>query len=321
MTMNVSDDDRAPERILGSLCERADLSAASQGATGPRARDLRRDEDREGASPVVILSRRGSVERSIRRAILPFSAVRIRINAQACDRVGVMPEGMEFPIEQRSMAAACDDSRGHEPAARCANSPERSAGSPMASVRPQRLQELNAMTAALARDFPQTNGGHACGARAIPSGDRRAVVHHPRCADVGRRAAVARGLCQRRQSAARALASTCARESAIRSSLGATRWRVVRQLLVESVMLSLAAGMLALLISFAGIQILLVIRRRNRQAGWMDFSMDAGGIPLPRVSLCRRGHPLWRGSGAATFPVGRGNEMLRAVVRQNGHGR
>jgi putative ABC transport system permease protein len=134
--------------------------------------------------------------------------------------------------------------------------------------------ELNSIAAALARDFPGTNSGtRARIDRLRPGiGAPWLVIFGAMMAAVGLLLLVS---CANVANLLLVRSIQRSREISIRASLGATRWRIVRQLLIESVMVSAAAGLIALPLSSAAIRLFVTLSDEIGRPFWMNFSMDA----------------------------------------------
>jgi predicted permease len=269
-TMNVSDEGRAPERFQGPY-----LSVNAFKLIGQRpllGRDFLPEDDRPGAAAVVMLgngvwkNRYGSDPSVIGRTI--------RVNEVPSTVIGVMPEGFKFPTnadlwqplaQLPRLTEQQRDVRNLQVFGRLADK----------VTLPQAQAEMATITATLAKDYPNTNKDIT--ARVISFNDRvnGGPIKLVFLSLMGAVAFVLLIACANVANLLLARSASRAREMSVRLSLGASRWRIVRQLLVESVLLSIISGLLGLGLAYVGVRLFDAATADSGKPYWIQFTMDA----------------------------------------------
>jgi putative ABC transport system permease protein len=266
--VNVADETHAPERFLGAF-----VSANTFGLLGMRpllGRDFRPEDDRDGAEPVALIGH--DVWRNRYESDANIIGRRIRVNGITSVVIGVMPEGMLFPLRSAvwtPMAAVDRISRTNRE-----NRRFRAFGKLKSGVTAQQADaDLRRITAALATQYPTTNANieGAVGAMRMGIGG---PIRPLLGSMMGAVALVLLIACANVANLLLSRAASRAREVSVRMSMGASRWRIVRQLLIESLLLAAVAGTVGLFLSVGAIRLFWATASQTDPPYWMHFAMD-----------------------------------------------
>jgi len=269
-TLNVSDAGRPPERYNGAVISANIFHLLDvRPLLGPGFTD---EDDKFGAPPHVVLGYGVWQARYGGRSDIIGQSV--RIDELLATVVGVMPPAMQFPPNTDVWLPM-----GQSTIVRGQGRQIRSyqvIGRLSKGVTPAQAQgELSAIVARLAHDFPKTNEGIV--PTMVPYNERQngTQIKVLFWSLMGAVAFVLLIACSNVANLLLAKAANRARELSVRISLGASRWRIVRQLLVESVLLALASGVVGFGLSVLGIRWFDAVTQDAGKPYYMDFRLDA----------------------------------------------
>ncbi|MEW6127980.1 MAG: ABC transporter permease [Acidobacteriota bacterium] len=246
-----------PFRLRGAMVTHELLPLL--GVSPEQGRFFSAEEDKPGAR-AVILSHRVWQEYFGSEGRLPEKP--INLNGQNYNVIGVMPAGFVFPIQTEPVielwttTATMQEGRAPLTAQR-GNHALEVIGRLKAGVTPEQAQaEMSLIVSDIAQQFPDTNSEF---------GVRVAALHQDLIRDFslalwllfGAVACVLLIACANVANLLLARATTRQKEVAIRTALGASRWRIIRQLITESLLLSVSGGMLGMLIAMWGTDLVL----------------------------------------------------------------
>jgi putative ABC transport system permease protein len=242
--------------LIGNDPQRVDIIRVNAsffhmlGITPFAGRDFLAADDQPGAPKVAILEyglwerRFGSDRGVVGRAI--------KLDGENVTVAGVLPRGFAFPSKAADiyMPIASSTVRGDATAPSVGAYGRLKAGVPLARAQ----AEIDAVSRRLADAYPGMKGR---GARLWPVRDFAVrEVRLSLLVLLGSVGLVLLIACANVANLLLVRASVRQREIALRTALGAGRWRILRQLLTESVLLSIAGGAAGIGLGYAGIQFL-----------------------------------------------------------------
>ena len=251
------------------------------GVNAALGRTLEPRDDQPGSPKVVVMSyglwqRRFGTDRAI-------IGKQLQLNDASYTLVGILPANFFFPIPDAELAVPLVPDADPWRFNRNTVNFLRMVGRIGTSVTLVQAQaEMNAMAVKLREQFPEANA-RKLGVKLTPMRDqvtggyRRALL--VLLAAVGFVLLVA---CANLANLNLVRASTRRKEMSILAALGATRWQVVKQLLLESALLAAAGGILGLLLARLCLRALLALTPANVQRAG-EIALDARVLAFTAV--------------------------------------
>lgn len=271
--VNVSDQGQPPERFQGLHMSAVVFEVV--GAQPVIGRTFTVGEDRPGADPAVVLghgvwlNRYGGNPSVIGRSI--------RVNDVPATVIGVMPEGFKFPFAT-DVWLPLGMIPGLEEQRRNARNFQVSGRLAPVVSREQAQSELVNIARQIESENPDTNRNIQARVQTFNEAQNGGPIRAVFLSLMGAVAFVLLIACANVANLLLSRSTNRAREISVRVSLGASRWRVVRQLLIESVMLAIISGLAGLGIAAVGIRL---FDRATMDVGrpyWIQFTIDANVI-------------------------------------------
>jgi predicted permease len=271
--MIVGDDTHAPERFQGTYISANAFQLIGQAPL--LGRDFRSEDEESGASPVVMI---GSGVWKTRFGGDPALVGRtIRVNEVPSVVIGIMPDGFRFPnvtdgwqplTRLPGLTVQKRDVRTLNVFARLRD------GTTVSTAR----TELNTIAARLNRDHPDTNKDVRPTVVTLREYLQGGSFRTMFLTLMGAVTFVLLIACTNIANLLLARAANRSREIAIRTSLGATRWRIVRQLLIECALLTIIAGALGFAFSVYAVRVFAAAVEQgtlNQQPYWLHWTIDS----------------------------------------------